>query len=298
MDAAASEKGIAMSALPLHGQTALITGVSRRRGIGFAIAAEFARLGANIFIQHYAPHDADQPWGGDDIDALRGELRGMLQPGARLGDASADLRNVDTIGSLVAAARELTGSLDILVCNHARSGGDGSLLDQTAASLDAFWETNTRSTLLLTRAFAAPHAARSARSRPGERTGRAEPFTAPTGRVFWMTSGQQDGPMPGEIAYAASKAALAGVTKTVAADLLDLGIILNTINPGPVNTGYLDPDTTDRPLDELEAWMRATPFGRYGEPADPARLIGWLATPAGAWVVGQVLTTDGGLSLG
>jgi 3-oxoacyl-[acyl-carrier protein] reductase len=113
-----------------------------------------------------------------------------------------------------------------------------------------------------------------------------------------MTSGQQDGPMPGEVAYATSKAALAGVTKTVAADLLDLGIILNTINPGPVNTGYLDPGTTDRPLDEIEAWMRATPFGRYGAPADPARLIGWLATSAGAWVVGQILTTDGGLSLG
>jgi len=309
MDAAASEKGTAMSALPLLGQTALVTGVSRRRGIGFAIAAEFARLGASVFIHHFAPHDADQPWGDDDLDALPAELRGMLHPGARLGDASADLRDADTIEPLVAAAHALTGRLDILVCNHARSGGDGSLLDQTAASLDAFWETNTRSTLLLTRAFAALHADRGsaapvagpgdvAPARPGERAGRAEPFAAPTGRVFWMTSGQQDGPMPGEVAYAASKAALAGVTKTIAADLLDLGIILNTINPGPVNTGYLDPETTDRPLDEIETWMRATPFGRYGEPADPARLIGWLATPAGAWVVGQVLTTDGGLSLG
>jgi 3-oxoacyl-[acyl-carrier protein] reductase len=289
-----------MSTLPLLGQTALVTGVSRRRGIGFAIAAEFARLGASVFFHHFAPHDADQPWGGDDLAALRAELGGMLQPGARLGDASADLRDADGIDPLVDAAHALTGRLDILVCNHARSGGDGSLLDQTAASLDAFWATNTRSTLLLTRAFAALHARpmTGAAARPGERVGRAEPFAAPTGRVFWMTSGQQDGPMPGEVAYAASKAALAGVTKTVAADLLDLGIILNTINPGPVNTGYLDPETTDRPLDEIEAWMRATPFGRYGEPTDPARLIGWLATPAGAWVVGQVVTTDGGLSLG
>lgn len=103
--------------------------------------------------------------------------------------------------------------------------------------------------------------------------------------------------MRGEVAYAASKAALAGVTATVAAELLDLGIVLNTINPGPVNTGYLDPESTDRPLEELEAWKAATPFGRWGEPADPARLISWLAGPAGSWVVGQVITTDGGFGL-
>ena len=284
--------------LPLQGQTALITGVSRRRGIGFAIAGEFARLGASVFIHHYAPHDDDQPWGGDDLDAVRDQLRGMLVPPASFGDQSADLRDASAIPPLIAAASSLTGRLDVLVCNHARSGGDGSLLDQTAASLDAFWQTNTRATLLLTREFAALRASGAPGSRPGQRTGRAEPFAAPTGRVFWMTSGQQDRPMPGEVAYAASKAALAGVTKTVAADLLETGIVLNTIDPGPVNTGYLDPETTDRPLDEIEAWMRTTPFGRYGEPADPARLIGWLATPAGSWVVGQVLTTDGGLGLG
>lgn len=284
--------------LTLRGQTALVTGVSRRRGIGFAVAAEFARLGASLFLHHYSPHDADQPWGGDDLDALRADIGGMLQPEASFGDRSADLRDGSTIPPLMEAARALTGRLDILVCNHARSGGDGSLLDQTAASLDAFWQTNTRSTLLLTREFAAMRAGAAPDARPGERAGRGESFAAPTGRVFWMTSGQEHGPMPGEVAYAASKAALAGVTKTVAADLLDVGVILNTINPGPVNTGYLDPETADRPLEEIEAWMRATPFGRYGEPADPARLIGWLATSAGAWVVGQVLTTDGGLSLG
>ena len=76
-----------------------------------------------------------------------------------------------------------------------------------------------------------------------------------------------------------------------------IGIVLNTINPGPVNTGYLDPETTDRSLAELEAWRRATPFGHWGRPTDPARLIGWLATDHGVWVAGQVITTDGGLSL-
>lgn len=112
-----------------------------------------------------------------------------------------------------------------------------------------------------------------------------------------MTSGQGQGPMRGEVAYATSKAALAGATPTVAAELLELGIVLNTINPGPVNTGYLDPGTTDRSLEEIETWRQATPFGRWGHPRDPARLIGWLATDQGVWVAGQVITTDGGMSL-
>lgn len=283
--------------LPLHGQTALVTGVSRRRGIGFAVAAEFARLGASVFIHHFRPHDTAQPWGGDDLDAVRDELRGMLSPGASFGDTSADLRDSGAAASVVGDARALTGSLDILVCNQALSGQDGSILDVDARMLDAHWQTDARATLLLTRAFAALHAPAAPGARPGERLGRAEPFTGPTGRVFWMTSGQIDGPMRGEVAYAASKAALAGVTPTVATELLELGIILNTVNPGPVNTGYLDPGTTDRPLDDVLAWAQRSPFGRFGAPADPARLIGWLATPAGAWIVGQVITTDGGLRL-
>lgn len=285
--------------LPLRGKTVLVTGVSRRRGIGYAVAAQFARLGADVFIHHFAPHDADQPWGGDDLDAVRDGLRAELTPGATFGDLGADLRDAASVPLVIDAARGLTGRLDIVVCNHALSGGDGSILDMTAERLDAFWQTNARSTILLTREFAALHAGASAPgSRPGERVARREPFAEPQGRVFWMTSGQIHGPMRGEVAYAASKAVLAGLTKTVAAELLDLGIVLNTIDPGPVNTGYLDPETTDRPLEELEAWMRATPFGRYGEPADPARLIAWLSTDAGAWVVGQVLTSDGGLGLG
>lgn len=291
--------------LPLHGRTALVTGVSRRRGIGFAVARRFAALGADVFVHHYSAHDAPQPWGGDDLDLVRSELRSALTDGARFGDIDADLRDPAAIGAVIDAAHALTGRLDILVCNHAQSGDDGSLLDMTADRLDAFWTANARSTLLLTRAFAALHAALDGSdagsgpgARPGERVERTEPFAAPVGRVFWMTSGQIHGPMRGEVAYATSKAALAGITPTVAAELLDLGIILNTIDPGPVNTGYLDPETTDRPLEEIQEWIRTTPFGRVGRPEDPANLIAWLATDEGAWVIGQVLTSDGGFSLG
>lgn len=259
-----------------------MTGVSRRKGIGFAVAKRLAELGASVFIQHWAPHDERQPWGADALSQLRGELRGELWPGASFADRSVDLSDAASLQPLVESATALTGRLDILICNHAQSGGDGSLFEQTAASLDAHWQVNARSSILLTRFF-------------------AEGFGTPAteedfGRVIWMTSGQGHGKMPGEVAYATSKAALAGVTRTVAAELLPRGILLNTVNPGPVNTGYLDPETTDRPGD-LEAIEAAMPLGRFGRPSDPARLISWLVSPEGRWIAGQVLTSDGGFSL-
>jgi 3-oxoacyl-[acyl-carrier protein] reductase len=286
------------TSLPLLGKTALVTGVSRRRGIGFAVAVKFASLGANVVIHHHRPHDLDLPWGGDDLDAVRAEVRAHLTDAAQFADIPADLSDPSTVPEVIAAAAALTGELDLLVCNHAKSGNDGSILDMTPERLSAFWDVNTRSTLLLTAEFARLRAPRSDEARrPGDRIVGHAPYGGAQGHVFWMTSGQIHGAMRGEVAYATSKAALAGVTGTVAAELLELGIVLNTINPGPVNTGYMDPETTDRSLEDLDRYVASTPFGRVGAPQDPAELIGWLATSAGSWVVGQVLTTDGGFSL-
>ncbi|WP_432457500.1 SDR family oxidoreductase [Cellulomonas iranensis] len=258
----------------LHGRVAVVTGVSRRRGIGFAVASRLARAGASLVVQHWAPHDAEQPWGADDVDALLGELEAHLAPGARLAATSLDLAAPTAGEELVERAGAALGHLDVLVCNHARSGGDGRLAAQTAGTLDAHWAVNARATLLATKAFAAQHDGR------------------PGGRVVWMTSGQLAGPMPDEIAYAASKAVLAGLTPSVADDLVDRGILLNTVNPGPVNTGYLDADAA--PAEVVEAVLAHFPGGRFGEPDDPARLIAWLVSDAGRWVVGQVLSTEGG----
>ncbi|QCQ16507.1 SDR family oxidoreductase [Microbacterium sp. RG1] len=285
--------------LPLSGRTALVTGVSRRRGIGYAVARALAARGAHLVIQHHRPHDADQPWGADDLDAVRAGIRSELAPGAVLTDVGADLADEGAIDRVMDAAAAATGAVDILVCNHAKSGDDGSILDMTPARLDAFWQVNARSTLLLTAEFARRKApSRDEQRRPGERVSGAKPYAAPQGHVIWMTSGQIHGPMRGEIAYATSKAALAGITASVAAELLELGIVLNTVNPGPVNTGYLDAETADRPLDGVEEYLRTTPFGRFGRPEDAAELISWLTSAAGSWVVGQVLTGDGGFSLG
>ncbi len=284
---------------PLAGKTALITGVSRRRGIGFAVAGALADLGAHVVIHHHRAHDLDQPWGADDLDAVRTGIRSRLRGQARFLDIAGELSDPDATPALIDAATAVTGSLDVLICNHARSGGDGGILDMTADRLDAFWDVNTRATLLLTAEFARRKTPGGAVPRqPGERGAGSGPFTQARGHVIWMTSGQGLGPMRGEVAYATSKAALAGVTRTVAAELLEIGIVLNTVNPGPVNTGYLDPETADRPLEEIEAYLATTPFGRLGRPSDPAALISWLVSPAGSWVVGQVLTSDGGFSLG
>lgn len=285
--------------LPLTNKTALVTGVSRRRGIGFAVAQKLASLGANVVIHHYRPHDIRLPWGGDDLDKVRAGVMSALVPGAQMRDIEADLADAEAATDVLDTAFAVTGKVDVLVCNHARSGDDGSILDMTPERLDAFWETNTRSTLLLTAEYARRIAGveNGVPSLPGDPVPFQGPFNEPVGRVFWMTSGQIEGPMPGEVAYATSKAALAGVTKTVAAELKNLGIVMNTINPGPVNTGYLDADTTDRDLGPLDERFASLPFGRVGDPTDPAELIGWLASPRGQWIVGQVLTSDGGFSL-
>jgi 3-oxoacyl-[acyl-carrier protein] reductase len=254
--------------LPLAGRVALVTGVSRRRGIGFAIASRLASMGASLAVHHHAPHDEAQYGGADDLDSMLAELTSLLTEGARLVDLPGDL-GVPALPQLVVdAARGAVGHLDVLVCNQAHGGDAVSLADLTAEALDRHWAVNTRATLLLTRAFAAQHDGRRG------------------GRVIWMTSGQGLAPMSDNLAYAASKAALAGATRSVADDLVSRGILLNTINPGPVNTGYLD--------DAPPALLRQFPLHRLGQPDDPARLVAWLVSDEGAWMVGQVLDSEGG----
>ena len=260
----------------LAGRVAVVTGVSRRQGIGYAVAARLAGMGASLLVQHHRPHDLDKPWGADDLEAVLDGLRGRLQAGAGIVDIAADLTAAPASERVMQAAVERFGHVDILVCNHARSGGDGDLAALDADMLDLHWKVNTRSTLLLTKAFAAQH--------DGKRAGRA----------IWMTSGQQLGAMRGEVAYASAKAALAGVVATVADELVERRILLNAVNPGPVNTGYLNTETTDRDAGTLGKVLDSFPLGRFGEPDDPARLVAWLASDESRWVVGQVLNTEGG----
>ncbi|WP_120004830.1 SDR family oxidoreductase [Nesterenkonia muleiensis] len=259
----------------LAGRTALITGVGRREGIGYAVATRLAAMGASLVVQHHLPHDHDQPWGSDDPEELLQELTEQVMPGAQVVQISADLERPGSAAQLIDAARHQAGHVDILACIHARSGGDGRLADIQEEQLDGHWAVDARSVLMLTKHFATQHDGRSG------------------GRVVWMTSGQQLGPMLGEVAYASAKAALAGVTATVAEELAEQGIVLNTVNPGPVNTGFLSPGM-GIPEDTLEDLQQRFPTRRFGEPDDPARLIAWLVSDEGRWMVGQVLNTEGG----
>ena len=147
------------------------------------------------------------------IDAIGGETA----------HAGFDLARPDTPAALLDAARAAFGHVDILVCNHASSGPDGPLADVTAEMLDAHWAVNTRASLLLAQAFARHHDGR------------------PGGRIVFMTSGQNLGPMP-EIAYASSKGALAAITLSIADELADRGITVNCVNPGPATRAGRTPD--------------------------------------------------------
>jgi 3-oxoacyl-[acyl-carrier protein] reductase len=259
--------------LPLRGRTALVTGASRRGGIGHAVARRLAAYGASVYLHHHVPHDAAQPWGADRPEDVLASVRGALgDPEARVAGGPGDLTDPAAPAELIAGAADaLGGRLDILVANHALSGSDGTLDEIDAAMLDAHWAVDTRSVLLLVQAYARH---------------RAE--GGPGGRIMMMTSGQDHaGGMPGEIAYALQKGALASVTRSLSTTLAAHGITVNTVNPGPVDTDYLTGEA-------YEAVAARLPAGRWGMPDDPARLIAWLATDEAGWITGQVIDSEGG----
>jgi 3-oxoacyl-[acyl-carrier protein] reductase len=239
-------------------RTALVTGVSRRAGIGFAIARRLQDAGASVFIQGWTPHDVEQEYAGPE---------GTERVAAELGVQSleADFADPDAPARVVAAARAALGPLDTLVVNHARSGS-ARLGELTAEHLDAFLRENVRASLLLVKEFAAQH-------------------ESETGRVVLMTSGIHRGPMTGELAYAVSKGALQVATQTLADELAGRGITVNCINPGPTDTdwGLADVDPTPH-----------MPAARWGEPDDAARLVAWLCSDDARWITGQTIDSEGG----
>ena len=211
----------------------------------------------------WTPYDVAS-WGErpDETDAVSAELKKL----GRVEHRQADFAEPDAPAEVFAAAREALGHVDILIVNHTRSG-DGARADLTAEHLDDFLHENVRASLLLVKEFAAQHDGRSG------------------GRVVLMTSGQHLGPMTKEMAYAISKGALHQATLTLSAELIDHGITVNTINPGPTDTGWGIGDVEPKPR---------MPQGRWGEPDDAARLIGWLCTDDAQWITGQVIDSEGG----
>nr|WP_174248287.1 SDR family oxidoreductase [Streptomyces hoynatensis] len=271
--------------LPLRGRTALVTGASRRNGIGYATARRLAAYGASVYLHHHVPHDAAQPWGADPEGPgrLAADLGELLAEGAVAAHGAADLAEPEAPAHLVEAAAEaLGGRLDILVANHALSGRDGPLEAVDAGMLDAHWQVNARSGVLLAQAFARH------RERAAEAAGRPEDL--PAGRIVFMTSGQDlRGGMPNELAYSISKGALATAVRALATALAGRRITVNAVNPGPVDTGYLTGA-------DHAAVAALFPGGRWAEPDDPARLVAWLTTDEAAWITGEVVNSEGGFA--
>lgn len=106
-----------------------------------------------------------------------------------------------------------------------------------------------------------------------------------------MTSGQFQGPMAGELAYAATKGAIDALTITLSAEVAPLGITVNAVNPGPTDTGWATGETKRF----LETKF---PTGRLGQPRDAAKLVKFLASEDAEWITGQIIHSEGGFMRG
>lgn len=249
-------------------RVAVVTGVSRRSGIGFAIARRLLADGLDVCVQSWSAHDLEQGHapGPDELRATLDELGGV---GPHLDHVQADFADPDAPAALIAHAVERFGAVDVLIANHARSA-PGRLDEVTAEQLDLAFAVNARATVLLVAAYAARH--------DDARGG---------GRVVLFTSGQHLGPMSGELPYAISKGAVHQMTASLSDALAQRGITVNAINPGPVDTGW--------PSDELRAQLTPLfPAGRWGAPKDIAGIVSWLISPDCQWMTGQIVNAEGG----
>ncbi|MQA83648.1 MAG: SDR family oxidoreductase [Streptosporangiales bacterium] len=253
---------------PLAGRVAVVTGVSRRAGLGFAVARELLAAGARVLIHSWVPHDESQPWGADPAGVAE-LVKDLGGEGSRLAHVAVDFAEPAAPAEVINRAVEAFGAVDVLVANHARSSKQ-SLTEVTAAELDLSWAVNAWASVLLAQAFTAVH--------DDSRAG---------GRVILFTSGQHLAPMSQELPYAISKGAIHQMTLSLSDALIDRGITVNTINPGPVDTGWADPDLAGRV-------GHALPAGRWGRPEEVARLVRWLASDDSAWITGQVINSEGG----
>ena len=250
-----------------RGRVFLVTGVSRRQGIGAAIARQLAGAGADLVLHSWSPHDVERP-GLADPDGAAVVAAECERLGARVTRVSADFADPSAPAQVMAQAVREHAHMDGVVANHARDGG-GTLETIDAAELDLCFAVNARATALLVKEFAAQHDGR------------------PGGRAVLFTSGQHHGGMPGELPYVISKGAVQQMTASLAVHLAPRGITVNCVNPGPTDTGWAD--------EAQEQWVRERmPQGRWGTADDAARLVTWLLSDDGQWICGQTLDSEGG----
>jgi 3-oxoacyl-[acyl-carrier protein] reductase len=263
---------------PLRGRVALVTGVGRSRGIGAAIARALSSAGASVFTTWHPGYDASQPWRGDPRDPQL-LLEDLRERGGAADGCAMDLADPASPALLFDRVEGSLGCADFLV-NNAAYSANGGIDELDAGSLDAHYAVNVRGMALL----CAEYVRRFERRRdetPGV------PAVAPRGRIVNLTSGQGVGPMPDELAYAATKGAVDAFSTSLSAALAPRGITVNAVDPGPTDTGWMS-ESLRRSLEAK------SPLRRVGAPEDAARLVLFLCSPEGGWITGQLLHSRGG----
>jgi 3-oxoacyl-[acyl-carrier protein] reductase len=251
----------------LRGRVALVTGVGRQRGIGSAVCRALAARGADVVFSYWKAYEREMPWAseGDEPQSLLGELRAG---GVRAEGVEVDLSSPDSARRLLDGAEESLGRPSILVNVAAYSSRDG-FEELDAETLDVHYAVNVRAMALLSVEFA--------RRYPG----------GPGGRIINFSSGQSLGPMPGELAYVATKGAIEAFTRTLAVEVGHKGITVNAVNPGPTDTGWMSDDLERELLPKF-------PLGKIGQPEDAARLVAFLVSEEADWITGQIIHSEGG----
>ncbi len=252
----------------LEGKSAIITGVSRRRGIGSAIAKTFASRGASLLLVSWPSYDRSMPWGYSEgeLEETVNEIKSL---GVRCEVLEIDLSDASAAKKIFSRAKEAFGSVDILV-NNAVFDIEADIFSTTEELLRKHFSVNVNANVFLSAEFI----------RCFERTN--------GGRIINLTSGQGLAPMPNNLPYAMSKSAVEALTLSLSESAGEKGITVNAIDPGPTDTGWMN----ETLLVDLAG---KSPLKRVGLPSDAANLAAFLASVDAGWVTGQILRSRGGL---
>ncbi|HEY0056826.1 MAG TPA: SDR family oxidoreductase [Pedobacter sp.] len=251
----------------MNRKIAIVTGVSRLKGIGFAICSELAKRNFDIFFTYWTCYDNQMPWkvGFNEPTLIQNKI---LELGVNCEKLELDLSIENSAELLLNEVEKKLGKVSVLV-NNATYSTQTDISNFSAIELDKHYEINLKATTLLVIEFI---------RRFNHKKG---------GRIINLTSGQSLGEMSNEIAYAITKGAIETLTKTISQKIASRGITINAVNPGPTDTGWMDEDLTTLIL-------RRSPMGRIGTPKDASRLIAFLASDEAEWITGQIIHSEGG----